>query len=546
MNQSTQQFMKRKQSKLNQELIISPSDRQSYKPQEINEIKRATTRASILTNSFLQSQNIPNIPKTSKCPNNTNNTNFVNIVNNTNFINNANTVNKLTKSINTNKSNFNINNLNTLNKSINSKMSFSVKKDINGTCNVKLSTTSRRSTVRMLANSMKKSSVRMMKKSSVKKSVVQTCSDENRLMKRFYRIKELIETENTYVTNLQLLLERYYLPCKEKQMFDINQIEMIFQPILKIFPINKQFSYKLNELYENVKNYSQNDSVAEEVRFKKFIQIFDETIDKFDYSPYINPFDQLRQIVDSNLKSNPQFKELCITKTTKPLSPDGITSLMILPIQRIPRYVMMMKDIVDYTPQSKRTKELLEVRLKICKKANEIDQNKKEYGQQKDAEKENKNIIHYEEMVTKYNCINDKRRLIGKFEVNVFNGESIGKFVLILYNDIFILTHPKDDKYKVHTIKHLKYCTPISSLKTNGNENVGETVSPAIELKKKLLRRLGKKSGDKITMVSQMGFCLKIVNHDTKIPKHYYYWPSDKNQSSLKIRLIEFITQAKK
>ena len=208
LNRSGKQQIKKSPSKLNQELVIENlMKEQQYTRKEASIISEATQRASVTSRQ--RSQKI---------------------------------VNQLT--------------LSHIGKKDNGRVSIAIKKDVNGNVGMKLST--RRSSVKMLSSSMKKSSVRLMKKSTIRKSTVQTIPDESRLIKRFYRIKELIDTENTYVNNLKIMLEKYYLPCKEQHILEQKDLEKIFNPILKIFAVNKGFSYRLNEIYKDIKEYPQN------------------------------------------------------------------------------------------------------------------------------------------------------------------------------------------------------------------------------------------------------------------------------------------------
>jgi len=158
-------------------------------------------------------------------------------------------------------------------------------------------------------------------------------------------LDELIETEEIYVKSLQLCLDHFHAPLlnisKSRGGFiSADEVKHIFSDLVVIQLYNQNF---LADLY-------QRKVVQEGVVWKdrKYGDILD-SITKFlrTYTAYYNNYNNAL-VTLSKCSEKPKFlewlekQELAIHET--------LPSLLIRPIQRVPKYVLLLRDLLRNTP----------------------------------------------------------------------------------------------------------------------------------------------------------------------------------------------------
>eukprot|EP01100_Stratorugosa_tubuloviscum_P000667 TRINITY_DN1148_c0_g1_i1.p1 TRINITY_DN1148_c0_g1~~TRINITY_DN1148_c0_g1_i1.p1 ORF type:complete len:886 (-),score=402.98 TRINITY_DN1148_c0_g1_i1:64-2721(-) len=154
-------------------------------------------------------------------------------------------------------------------------------------------------------------------------------------------IKELWSTEKTYVTNLQVLIRLLSLlkGKKHANTFSEEERKKIFQNIELISPLNESF---ITELTEILSKWGRTKAVGDLLqRWLKFFKI---------YTDYCNNYEQAIACLQKieKRKDVSSFLKACDTET------QGlkITALLIMPVQRIPRYVLLIKEFNKHTPEN--------------------------------------------------------------------------------------------------------------------------------------------------------------------------------------------------
>nr|CAG4717260.1 unnamed protein product [Naegleria fowleri] len=179
--------------------------------------------------------------------------------------------------------------------------------------------------------------------------------------------KEILSTEKSYVESLNILQEVYLKPfkamaAKEKPIISKEEVQAIFSDIDVILNVNTTF---LNDLEERLKTYEHNVQISD-----IFLTIapFFKT-----YSRYCNNFDKANEVL-KECKKREDFKEVVVkmdkdSRTSKL----GLQSYLILPIQRIPRYRLLLQDLIKHSgpdhPDYKGLKNALD---KICEVADHL------------------------------------------------------------------------------------------------------------------------------------------------------------------------------
>eukprot|EP01117_Protostelium_nocturnum_P012692 TRINITY_DN467_c0_g1_i1.p1 TRINITY_DN467_c0_g1~~TRINITY_DN467_c0_g1_i1.p1 ORF type:complete len:1282 (-),score=607.35 TRINITY_DN467_c0_g1_i1:202-4047(-) len=155
---------------------------------------------------------------------------------------------------------------------------------------------------------------------------------------RDFSAREIYTSEIAYLKNLEILFFDYLKEAKE--VCSPEEIKNIFSNI----SILRNFSVKLHqELESRMKKWSSTQLIGDV--FLKFYPFFKA------YNQYCNNYDAALECYLECMK-RPEFATFCnerLAKTPNGLGPD-LQSLLIMPVQRIPRYTLLLKELLSKTP----------------------------------------------------------------------------------------------------------------------------------------------------------------------------------------------------
>eukprot|EP01114_Cavostelium_apophysatum_P013574 TRINITY_DN3318_c0_g1_i2.p1 TRINITY_DN3318_c0_g1~~TRINITY_DN3318_c0_g1_i2.p1 ORF type:complete len:1052 (+),score=404.56 TRINITY_DN3318_c0_g1_i2:1533-4688(+) len=160
---------------------------------------------------------------------------------------------------------------------------------------------------------------------------------------RFKVLSEIYESEKTYMTKLKFLTENYLRPLREaltsgKPILPQEYITEVFSNIEIIFTVNKEF---LTDLERRHSEFPQNQLIGDIfIRFVDFLKV---------YTIYVNNYDKAVVAINKLKKSTPFGAFL---EKTKQIDPEHreVFDYLILAVQRIPRYKLLLEDLVKHTP----------------------------------------------------------------------------------------------------------------------------------------------------------------------------------------------------
>jgi hypothetical protein len=172
----------------------------------------------------------------------------------------------------------------------------------------------------------------------------QTVSDEqnndsvgSKPNKRFYVIQEIISTELTYVERLRITLDCIVSPIKSMKILSPEDIANQFDCLEEIYHLHTR-----NPIDGSA---SQN---------LKFIDLFNDiSANLRTYSNYLVNYEPAMQRRGHLLISNRRFSDFLEKQEKDPiLQSQSLESLLILPVQRIPRYRLLLEQLLKYTPDN--------------------------------------------------------------------------------------------------------------------------------------------------------------------------------------------------
>lgn len=174
--------------------------------------------------------------------------------------------------------------------------------------------------------------------------------------KRTRVAQEILETERTYVKALKSLHQYYIIPlCEHLQsdqepIIDHAQRSNIFGNIEEILGLAQSF---LQALEIKLQNWGPMQTLGD--TFKTHAMFFKI------YVMYTNQYQEGVKGITSLLKSDDRAKR--VAKRASKAGCQDVSSLMINPIQRLPRYVLLLKELRKRTPDSHPDAQLLEAAL---------------------------------------------------------------------------------------------------------------------------------------------------------------------------------------
>eukprot|EP01096_Ripella_sp_DP13-Kostka_P000745 TRINITY_DN10864_c0_g1_i1.p1 TRINITY_DN10864_c0_g1~~TRINITY_DN10864_c0_g1_i1.p1 ORF type:complete len:691 (-),score=282.05 TRINITY_DN10864_c0_g1_i1:47-2068(-) len=157
-------------------------------------------------------------------------------------------------------------------------------------------------------------------------------------------VKELLETETTYVNSLKTLIKVFKVPLayacnSEAPIVTAEQIQNVFGNVENIWDFHKVWIQKLQE---RVAHWHPNQRLGD------ILQEIAQTIEE--YKIYSKNNALCVGTIERLYRDSANFRRFSdsrmIVKTTKSL---GIAAFVIMPIQRIPRYLLLIKDILKHT-----------------------------------------------------------------------------------------------------------------------------------------------------------------------------------------------------
>jgi len=162
---------------------------------------------------------------------------------------------------------------------------------------------------------------------------------------------EIIDTERTYMKSLGKLIEVFLKPLKTQNIVDSSTIPRLFSNIESL----QRFHLELYMLFEAA--MKQVKKATDHPNHDRGIgNIFLSRMPFFKlYTEYVNNYDVSHSTLmklNRDKKFTTFVTENCISEDGKQVGSFYLKNLLITPIQRIPRYQMLLQDIVKHTPRS--------------------------------------------------------------------------------------------------------------------------------------------------------------------------------------------------
>ena len=194
-------------------------------------------------------------------------------------------------------------------------------------------------------------------------TIILCIQDERVERLRKMAVDEVVSSERSYLRHLEIVQEYFATPLEESKILPHKDFVIIFGDIPCILQVNKEL---LNCL-----------ETAEDRIGAVFLQLAPYL--KF-YSTYASDFERAAQLVEKWNNKSKAFKAFVSSQESRPEVQLKLNSLLITPIQRVPRYKMLLEDVIKKTPENHPDKDALQQALQqIGQVAQHIEERLKEH-----------------------------------------------------------------------------------------------------------------------------------------------------------------------
>jgi hypothetical protein len=168
-------------------------------------------------------------------------------------------------------------------------------------------------------------------------------------IKRLMIMKEMKSTEESYVKALEKMKNEFMQPLltTKKNLIPQDKIKVIFSDVSILHMINRDFMRELNTLFEDVPALEKNMESLVGDLFLRRASTFKL------YSNYVNNYDTAEMTMHECLRKHKPFAEFLEQVSDKLLEQGlrqtDLASHLILPIQRLPRYSLLLSDLIKHS-----------------------------------------------------------------------------------------------------------------------------------------------------------------------------------------------------
>ncbi|XP_041366523.1 rho guanine nucleotide exchange factor 39-like [Gigantopelta aegis] len=307
--------------------------------------------------------------------------------------------------------------------------------------------------------------------------------------------KELFETELAYIYHLELIHKYFDFPLRFACLIPEDAHARLFSNVEQLLEVNR----KLLDLMEQT-------SVGQAFRqIGPFLKL---------YSTYANGHEQALSVLQEWKQKKPEFSDYIKTQEARP-EVQGLTlnALLITPVQRIPRYKLLLEGLLEHTPKDHHdyhslhdaTSQIADIAMYINDHIRQHENFEKMLNIQKSFDRSAPKILTPGRQFIREGVLKKVARRTGKAQERMF----------FLFSDVLLYGKPK----LVDSGKKMYSCCCVLPLKHCHVEPVFITNLPKLD-------------GGGMFMISCKDECLLLYSDDTQNAKS---WTADVNKAISKL-----------
>nr|CAH8850672.1 unnamed protein product [Trichobilharzia regenti] len=159
------------------------------------------------------------------------------------------------------------------------------------------------------------------------------------LSRRRHTVKELIHVEKEYVSALTTLVNVYMIPLKQEKILDDQQVDTIF------FKVQELLMYHMSFL-NTLQMWELTNTVGD-----KLLDMFSREAVTMCYCSFVDNFANSEKTLEACWNTKSSFQKFCEMKLRMNRNKLPLKALLVQPVQRIPRYELLVKRLLESTPK---------------------------------------------------------------------------------------------------------------------------------------------------------------------------------------------------
>ncbi|XP_075230051.1 rho guanine nucleotide exchange factor 4 [Lycorma delicatula] len=161
-------------------------------------------------------------------------------------------------------------------------------------------------------------------------------NEERRLYFQRETLKEIITSEERYINQLDIILKYFRTPLEH--VIDQTSAAGLFK--------NIEILYNLNcELLQKLKMNSRPENIADAfMKVAPFLKL---------YTTYTNEYKRVIFTIQELRRQDQRLNDNLMRQETRPEVGMRLNSLLIVPIQRVPRYILLLKELLEHSSPDK-------------------------------------------------------------------------------------------------------------------------------------------------------------------------------------------------
>ncbi|KAL0275885.1 UNVERIFIED_CONTAM: hypothetical protein PYX00_003609 [Menopon gallinae] len=255
---------------------------------------------------------------------------------------------------------------------------------------------------------------------------------------RTHIVVELFETERSYVESLQILVKKYLQPLKSPDsggLVDSSVVDEIFYQIPEILGHHEAL---LEELTKRLEHWDPRQKIGD-----VFMDTFTRTTVIETYTSFINNWKTAKEAIRTTCQQKPSFARFLEAMAREHKGKLALDSLIIMPVQRIPRYELLIQRLLKHTDSSHPDHALLlAAQLEVHELAVKINLSERETLE---IEQQQQTLRDLEALIEGLVDLTSQDRVFVRHDtVTMASGQGTRKErALFLFSDILIITSIK-------------------------------------------------------------------------------------------------------
>ncbi|XP_014213202.1 rho guanine nucleotide exchange factor 17 [Copidosoma floridanum] len=255
---------------------------------------------------------------------------------------------------------------------------------------------------------------------------------------RTHVVVELYDTERSYVEALQILVNKYLQPLKSPEnanLVDAAIVDEIFYQIPAILSHHKVF---LEELRKRLDTWEIHQTIGD-----VFLEVFTKPVVLETYTLFLDNWKSAKKAIKATCQAKPAFARFLEAMEREHKGKLGLDQLLIKPVQKIPRYELLIQRLLKHTDHSHPDYQLLTAALKevheLVVKINCTERESLEWEQQQTTLKEVQALVD-----GLGGIVTNDRTFIRHDLVSIASNQGTRKDrALFLFSDLLVITSIK-------------------------------------------------------------------------------------------------------